>query len=133
MQRMVTILFLFFTTAAVAQQPPKPPTIEERLKKTGELLKKEAQLNAAQEKQVQSIFRDFFTAADQLHKENPPPPPPPRDARVKEQLDKLLKERDQKVQRVLTATQFSKYQEAIKKLHPPGPPPGKQPPSSSQP
>ncbi len=123
MYRIATILFLFFATTLAAQPPSGRPTMEERLKKTGELLQREAQLNADQQKKLQAIFRDFFTEADKLHKNNPPPPPPAPDPKVKQAMDKLVKERDQKVEKLLTTAQFKKYKEAIGKLHPPGPPP----------
>lgn len=110
-------------------QPPKPPSPEERLKHTTELLQKEVTLSAAQKAAVESAFKTFFTAADKVKKDNPPPPPPPPDPKVKETMDKLVAERDDSIKKILTAAQYEKYKEAMKKLHPPqgpgknGPPP----------
>ena len=126
---------LLFTLATKAQEqpkPPKPPTVEERLKKTNEVLQKEVQPTAAQKAAIETAFKKFFTDADKLRKENPPPPPPPPDPKVKEAMDKLIKERDEAVKKILTPAQFEKYKVAAKKLHPPkpggkdGPPPPRQ-------
>lgn len=116
------ILSLFVIVARPQPpQPPKPPSIDERIKKTNEVLQKEVQLTTAQKTAIEKAFRDFFTAADKVKKDNPPPPPPPPDPKVKEAMDKLVKERDQNVKKVLTDDQYSKYKEAVKKLHPPKP------------
>lgn len=136
------ILSLFVIVARPQQQgqqppqPPKPPTIDERIKKTNEVLQKEVTLTDAQKTAVEKAFRNFFTAADKVRKDNPPPPPPPPDPKVKEAMDKLVKERDDAVKQILTVDQYNKYKEAVKKLHPPkpggpgGPPP---PPPSNKP
>jgi Spy/CpxP family protein refolding chaperone len=113
--------FLLFTLITNAQQPPNPPTIEERLKRTDEVIQKEVQPTAEQKTAIESAFKNFFTAADKLRKDNPPPPPPPPDPKVKDAMDKLIKERDDKIKQVLTAEQYKKYTEAEKKLHPPRP------------
>lgn len=110
-------------------QPPKPPSVEDRIKHTTEVLQNDVQLSSAQKAAVQSAFKNFFTAADQLRKDNPPPPPPPPDPKVKAAMDKLVAERDEAVKKVLTAAQYEQYKAAMKKLHPgapggqPGPPP----------
>lgn len=111
----------FLAFAIVARAQPKPPSIEERLKHTNEILQKEVQPNASQKTAIENVFKTFFTAADKLRKDNPPPPPPPPDPKAKEAMDKLIKERDEKVKQVLTASKYEKYKEAAKKLHPPKP------------
>ena len=117
------VLFVIVTRA----QPPKPPTIEERLKRTNEVIQQDVQPTAAQKAAIEQAFKTFFIAADQLHKDNPPPPPPPPDPKVKEQMDKLVKERDERIKKILTEDQYKKYQEAEKTLRlrsgPPPPPP----------
>lgn len=125
---------LLLATIATAQQPPAPPSMEERMKKTSELLQKEVQPTTAQKTAIESAFKIFFTAADKLRKDNPPPPPPPPDPKVKEAMDKLVKERDEAIKKVLTAAQYEKYKEAAKKLHPPKPggPTGERPPPPQQ-
>lgn len=113
---------LFFAVSVNAQQPNQPPTIEQRLKRTNDIMQKEVQSNAEQNLVIESAFKDFFVSADKLRKDNPPPPPDPK---VKASMEKLMKERDEKVKKVLTDSQYEKYMEAAKKLQPP--PPGKKP------
>jgi len=132
---LLTVLLLCVLTTIKAQQPLAPPTIEERLKRTNEVLQQELQFSATQQKAIEAAFKNFFTAEDKFRKDNPPPPPPPPDPKVKEVMDKLVKERDEAVKKILTAEQYKKYTEAAKKLHPPkpgeknGPPP---PPQNKQ-
>ena len=85
------------------------------MKHVKEVLAKDASLNEEKQKQVADVFKQFFAKADKL---NPPPPPPPN----KEEMDKLVKERDAAVAKILTAEEFKRYQEAEKKLRPPHPP-----------
>lgn len=115
---------VFFLNAAKAQQPPGPPTppsIEERLKRTEELFQKEIQLSPAKQQELTAAFKIFFMAEDKLRKDNPPPPPPPPDPKVKEAMDKLVKERDDKIKTILSEEQFKKFKEAEKQMHPPKP------------
>ncbi|MBK9570570.1 MAG: hypothetical protein IPO53_12115 [Chitinophagaceae bacterium] len=114
------VLFVIITKAQ-PPQPPKPPRIEDRLKKTEELLQKEIQPSAAQQQKLTAAFKIFFIAEDKLRKDNPPPPPPPPDPKVKEAMDKLVKERDESIKKILTDVQYQKYKETAKKLHPPKP------------
>ena len=118
------ILFALVTRA----QPPKPPSVEERLNHTRELLKQEIKPNATQQAAIDVAFKKFFIAADQLRKDNPPPPPPPPDPKVKEAMDKLVKDRDESIKKVLTEDQYKKYKEAAKKLQPPKPGEHREPP-----
>ena len=120
-KQIITASLLFFVIVTRAQQPQQPPSIEDRLKHTSEVLKKEVQPSAAQQSQIDAAFKVFFIAMDKLHKENPPPPPPPPDPKVKEAMDKLVKERDDKLKAILTEEQFKKYKEVEKKLLPPKP------------
>ncbi len=121
-KQIITAGLILFVIVTRAQQPPPPPSIEERLKHTSEVLQKEVQPSAAQQAQIDAAFKIFFIAMDKLHKENPPPPPPPPDPKVKEAMDKLVKERDDKIKKVLTGDQFKRFKEAEKKMHPPKPP-----------
>ncbi len=122
--RYTIIFFFFFALKAGAQQPPaggppQPPPIEERMKRTNEMLQREIAPTATQKTSIDKIYRDFFAKEDKLRKENPPPAQPgPPPAKVKEAMDKLVKERDEKVKKLLTADQYKKYTEAIKKLMP---------------
>ena len=111
---------ILFAVVIKAQQPqaPKPPGMEERLKRTNEMLQKEVQPTPAQTTAMESVFKNFFTAADQLRKDNPPPPPDPK---VKAAMDQLAKERDESIKKILTEAQFKKYVEAEKTMRPPRP------------
>lgn len=112
----ISILLLFIYSSNAQDQ--KRPTPEEHLKKTGEMLKKELSLSDVQLVKVQGVIKKFMEAAQKLHEQNPPPPPPPMDPKVKEQLDKLVAERDAKIKEVLTDGQYQKFVELEKKMHP---------------
>jgi hypothetical protein len=88
---------LLFTVTIKAQPPqsPKPPSVEERLKRTNEVIQQDVQPSASQKAAIEQVYKKFFTDADKLRKDNPPPPPPPPDPKVKEAMDKLVKERDE--------------------------------------
>jgi len=123
------VLFVLVTKA----QPPAPPSAEERLKHTNEVLQKEVQPTTEQKAAIEQAFKTFFAASDQLRKDNPPPPPPPPDPKVKAAMDKLVAERDETIKRILSASQYEKYKEAVKKLHPPKPgAEGQQPPPPAE-
>ena len=92
--------------------PRKPPSVEERMKHVKETLAKDASLSADKQQKVMDLFKQFFIKADKVA------PPPPN----KEEMDKLVKERDEAVAKVLTAEEFKRYKEAEKKLRPPHPP-----------
>ena len=97
------------------QEPPhKPPTVEERLKHLKEVMVKDASLNVEKQQEISEVFKQFFIKADKL---NPPPPPP-----NKAEMDKLVKERDDAIAKILTADEFKRFKEAEKKLRPPHPP-----------
>jgi Spy/CpxP family protein refolding chaperone len=111
---------MLFALAVHAQQPapPRQPGMEERLKRTNEIMEKEVQPTAAQQASIESVFKTFFVAADKVRKDNPPPPPDPK---VKAAMDKLAAERDESIKKILTEAQFKKYVEAEKKMRPPKP------------
>ena len=125
------ILFLLGSIASNAQPPNKPPSMEERLKKAHEIMLKELQPSAEQLVVIEKNFTAFFTKADKLRKDNPPPPPDPA---IKAAMDKLEKERDENIKKVLDAGQYKKYQELVIKMRPArpgerdknGPPPPRQ-------
>lgn len=136
MKKQITVAALLFFAVAVQSQPPqqthKPPTVEERLKKTNEILQHEVQLNTTQKKAVETVFKNFFNAADKLHKDNPPPPSATPSQKVKEAMDKLVLGRDEAIKNILTADQYIEYKEATKKMHPPKPPGKNEPPPPHQ-
>ena len=111
---------MLFALAVRAQQPapPRQPGMEERLKRTNEIMEKEVRPTAAQQASIESVFKTFFAAADKVRKDNPPPPPDPK---MKAAMDKLAAERDESIKKILTEAQFKKYVEAEKKMRPPKP------------
>lgn len=127
------VLFFSFSNAQEPPGPGKPPSqpsLEDRLKHTSELLKKEINSSGEQQKKLEEIFKEFFKAEDKIRKENPPPPPPPPDPKLKAAMDKLVKDRDEKLKKLMSEEQFRKWKEAEKKMGPPrpgGPPPAKAP------
>jgi len=123
-KQLLIAALMLFCSFANAQEPSRghePPSIEERLKRTKEVMQKDLQLSAAQLKTMESAFKTFFLAADKIRKDNPSPQPPPMDTKVKEQMDKLAKQRDESVKKILTAEQFKKYKEVELKMRPPRP------------
>ena len=128
MKRLISVSALaLFVIVARLQQPPPPPGIEERIKRTNEVLDKEVQPDAQQKIKIEAAYRKFFTAEDKLRKNHPPKageqqgPPPAPDPKTKEAMDKLVKERDESVKKILDDKQYARYKEAVKKLKPPRP------------
>lgn len=111
---------VFFAKA----QPPQAPGIEERLAHVSGKLEKEITLTAVQKEKVKTAYRQFFESIEKLrdkdgkHQPPPPPPPPPAD---KAAVEKLSKERDEQIKKVLSASQFAKYTEIEKTMRPPAP------------
>ncbi len=117
MKKLVTAILLFTVFIASAQKPGAPPSIEERLKRTKEILSKELQLNTSQINTVSEAFSQFFMQADQLFKGNPPPPTPSQT----KQIAGYEKERDQKIISILNENQIKRYKEIVLKMRPPKP------------
>jgi hypothetical protein len=117
--KIITALFLLVAFGKAQDRPQPSP--EEHLRRSQEMLQKELQMNTDQQMKVEQAFKEFMTAAEKLHKENPPPPPPPMDPKVKEAMDKLLQQRDAKIRMALTQEQYKKYLEVEKKMRPPQP------------
>ncbi|HTH82157.1 MAG TPA: hypothetical protein VL490_04445 [Mucilaginibacter sp.] len=110
---------LFAAGTLKAQQPPpmQPPSPEMRLKHVSERLEKDLALKPNQKQKVLDAYKAFFKDMDKLRGANPPPPPPPG---KKEDVDKLVKARDESIKKTLTDEQFKKYQEIEKTMRPPG-------------
>lgn len=121
MKRIFIVGILAAVSIFCQAQDKQPPSPEQHLKHSQEMLQKELQMNVDQQKKVGQAFREFMTAAEKLHKENPPPPPPPMDPKEKEAMDKLSAERDAKIKLALTEEQYKKYVEVEKKMRPPHP------------
>lgn len=116
-RNIVLLLSLFFATMGIAQppNPPKPPTPEVRLKHFAEKLDKEMSLTNEQKQKVLAEYKAFFSKMDQLHDKFPPPPPPPPPSGMKEEMEKVIASRDEKLKKILTEAQFSKLKEMEKK------------------
>lgn len=122
--KQVFFLFVLAMVCATVRAQDKPhPSPEEHLKRSQEMLQKELNMNSDQQQKVEQAFREFMTAAEKLHADNPPPPPPPMDPKVKEAMDKLVQQRDAQVKQALTAAQYKKYLELAGRMHRPPPPP----------
>ena len=119
-------LFLIVGILAMAQQqgPPKPPDPVERLQHVSETLSKGLNLSDAQKEKVNAAYKQFFSDMDKLREKNPnpsaPPPPPPPPGK-KEDIDKLVKVRDEQIRSVLQAAQYKKYLDLEKTMRPPMP------------
>lgn len=129
---LISSLFISLCAHAQNDQRPKPPTLEEKMKHVNDVIDKEIQPTASQKAAIEQAFKTFFTAADQLRKDNPPPPPPPPDPKVKAAMDKLVQQRDERIKEVLNEKQYEKYLTATEKMHPPKPGDPKNPPPPSQ-
>jgi len=111
-------------------RPPKRPPIEQRIKRLNDTLSKSLPVTAAQKKTIDDAFTTFFTQADKIIGDNPPPRPEAMDEKsqqMREQLKKVQRERDEKIEKVLTVEQFKKYQQIERNLRP-KPPGNMQPP-----
>ena len=96
---------------------PHPPTTEERMKIVQEKIIKPLSLNTTQSQTVTQAFMDFFTAADNARK-NQKDLHGPLDKSV---IGPIEKTRDDKISKVLTKEQFTKYLELEKAARPPKP------------
>ena len=117
-------MILASTTVFAQQGPPPqgghqgPPSPQERLNHINQKLNKELSLSAEQQKKVDTAFAAFFAQMDKLRGKNPPPPPPPV---KKEDADRLEKQRDEQIKKVLTPAQYQKFVSIEQSLRPPHP------------
>ena len=96
---------------------PHPPTTEERMKIVQEKIIKPLSLNTTQSQTVTQAFMEFFTAADNARK-NQKDMHGPLDKSI---IGPIEKTRDDKISKVLTKDQFTKYLELEKAARPPKP------------
>jgi len=127
----LSVASIFAAGISFAQpQPPHKPNDAERLKHVTNKLEKELTLSAVQKEKVTAAYKAFFSEMEK-NKNNagkptePPPPPPPPVKR--EIVEKLAKQRDESIQKVLTNEQYKKYIEVEKKMRPSKPPMPQQP------
>jgi hypothetical protein len=108
------LILCLYSFAGLCQRPPGgPPSKEDRMTRTMETLKKEIKMTSSQEKGIESVFDDFFTQAEKLRTG-------PRGPEQKAAMEKLVKDRDEKVSRILDKEQFAAYLTAMEKMRPPG-------------
>lgn len=120
MKKIQIIIVIVFSAFIAHSQDKQHPPMEEHLKRSQEMLQKELQMTAGQQKKVGQAYKEFMVQAEKLHKEKPPPPL--MDPKIKAEFDKLIAQRDDKVKMALTADQYKKYVEVEKKIRPPHPP-----------
>ena len=107
------------------QMPPKSLSVEDRIKHLNDALQKNLTITKDQQQKIDLVYKDFFVKMDKLHVPPPPPPPPPIDDKGKPsraEVEKIFMERDDQIQKILDAGQYSKYREVEKSLKPPPPP-----------
>ncbi len=95
---------------ATQAQNRQMPTMEERMKRSMDMIQKEVQPTEKQMKEIEPVFTKFFTEQEKLRKDAPPPPPDPK---MREAMDKLMKERDAAIKGILSEDQYKKYETAI--------------------
>ncbi|HLO83100.1 MAG TPA: hypothetical protein VK166_19190 [Chitinophagaceae bacterium] len=127
---MVMALFMLVGYVIQAQDRPGPPSMEERMKRTMEIMQKEVQPSEKQAKDMEAAFKTFYTEAEKLRGDGPPPAPGQMDPKRKEAIDKLAKQRDESIKQTLTADQYKKYEETVANMRQrrPGGKPGEAPP-----
>ena len=96
---------------------PNPPSTEERMKSIQEKVIKPLALNSSQNEALTKAYSEFFTGMENLKKTMPDSQGP----LDKSKVEPLKKARDDKIRKVLSSAQFSKYQELEKASRPPKP------------
>jgi hypothetical protein len=91
-------------------------TEEEKLKAVETNIIKPLSLNSSQSQAVLAAYKEFFTGMETLRKVQGEQGGPVDRSKV----EPLKQKRDDKIKKVLTAAQFSKYQELEKSFHPHG-------------
>jgi hypothetical protein len=99
------MLLLFATFSfAQAQGDMKKMTVSEKVKKTVSELTPVLTLDNDQQTKMEGIYTDFYTAKEKMHESTPAGAQP--DPAKKQ---KLMTDRDQQIQTVLTPDQYTKY------------------------
>lgn len=110
---MVLALFMLAGYVIQAQDRPAPPSMEDRMKRTMEIMQKEVEPSEKQARDMEAAFKTFYTEAEKLRGDGPPPAPGQMDPKRKEAIDKLAKQRDESIKLTLTAEQYKKYESAV--------------------
>jgi hypothetical protein len=127
---MVLALFMLAGYVIQAQDRPAPPSMEDRMKRTMEIMQKEVEPSEKQARDMEAAFKTFYTEAEKLRGDGPPPAQGQMDPKRKEAIDKLAKQRDETIKQTLTEEQYKKYESAVANMRQrrPGGKPGEAPP-----
>lgn len=116
MKIIIAAIAMLFTSAIFPQDqkqgPGKPPPPEKRWEKDSEKIKKAITLTDDELLKIKTAFMSFYKEMDSLHEKNKGQRP------VKEEVDKLIKKRNDAVKKSLSQDKFNKYMEAEKELGP---------------
>ena len=130
---LMLLLVFCFSSNGFSQKTPPPPqgsaqqlppkiSMEERVKHFNDEIVSKLSLSVDQKTKLNAIAKEFFGQMDQWHKNHPGQKP------EKEDFEKYIKPRNEKVKAILSPDQFSKFIELEKKLRtkmqqsPPPPP-----------
>jgi hypothetical protein len=125
---MVITLCMLAGYVIQAQDRPAPPSMDERLKRTMDIMQKEVQPSEKQAKDMEDAFRTFYTEAEKLRSQGPPPTPGQIDPKQKEAMDKIFKQRDESIKKTLSAEQYEKYVATMESMRQRRGKPGEAPP-----
>jgi len=115
---LIAIIALLANTFCFPQQqqgPPKPPPPEKRWEKDSEKLKKAVTPSEEELTKMKAAFMIFYKEMDALHEKNKGQRP------AKEEVDKLIRKRNDAVKKVLSKDKFDKFLKVEKELGPPKP------------
>lgn len=98
----VTTIMLGLNLNSIAQHEPKEfPSIEKRVEHAITMIEKKIELTESAKTEIEKAYTDFFTKADNEMKS--------RERPDKSVMDRLEKERDMKIEKVLTPEQYKEY------------------------
>jgi hypothetical protein len=97
--------------------PPKPPPIEERWKRDSIKLQLYVNINHEQMANVKNTFISFYNSMDAVAPKEPGNPP------NKEDMDKIVKSRNESLKNVVNEKQFDRFKTFEKEFMPPHHPP----------
>jgi len=129
MKKLIMAGFCLLTGAVLFAQPPhdrpKPPQPEERWQHDSNKISESVKLDAKQLEKAKTVFMSFYKTMDELHAKV--------EKQNKEQFDKVVKQRNDELKKVLPADQYDAFMKMEKQLGPPkrkGP--GEMPPPPKQ-
>ena len=123
------LLFSFLSYSQQEQKhqgPPKPPPVADRWKHDSTTIASSISLSTDQSKKTKTAYYNFYKEMDLLLEKNKGKKP------LKEEVERLVKKRDDAVKAILNKEQSAKYEAISKKLMPPPPGHRKEPPPSKK-